>query len=269
MFLPLKFFIRLNEKEPAPIYNGKTLMRPTLLFLSLLVAGAAGAAGPDLGKQADQDYGLRDDSAKARECLALYQQIVSEQPSNVEAMWKGSRIAHWIGEHAESRSEKLTVFHQGMDLAQRAVSIDSSCVDGYFWLAGNSGSYGKARGILESLKLLHPIRRELETVLRLNDRFQGGAGYLILGVVDYNVPFFAGGNKKRARQELLKALAIDPTNGFNNYYMAEFEDVVGHRAEARKRLEAVERAGPSDGVDPADIRMIQKKGEALKKSLGG
>ena len=78
---------------------------------------------------------------------------------------------------------------------------------------------------------------------------------------------FAGGNRKRALENLTKAMEIDPTNAFNHYYLAEFYETAGQDAEAAKKLDSLAALTPTADVDAPDLKFIQLKGEKLRKSL--
>ena len=99
---------------------------------------------------------------------------------------------------------------------------------------------------------------------RVNEHYQGGAGHRVLGIVDYKVPGIAGGSRKRAIENLTKALAIGPDNPFNHYYLAECLLELGRKDEARTHLDAVARVGTSADVDAPDLASIQAKGAALR-----
>lgn len=236
-----------------------------LVFLLALPAAAQTSTGTFL-RQADAAYALRNDPAQAKVALDIYEQAINTPGVNAEIYWKASRTAWWIGEHAAARKEKLEDFKKGAALAKEALARNPDQIEAHFWLAANDGSYGEAKGVLKSLSMVKPIRREMAEVIRLNDHFLGGGGYRVLGVVDYKVPGIAGGNKKRALEELNKAKAIDPRDPFTHYYLAEYFKVTGDKPRARAELEALQHLTAPPETQP-ELWMMQKKGEALSKDL--
>lgn len=240
-----------------------------LFFVCLLLAQVGHANEPSLMEQADQIYSTRTAETGAAEALALYEKIQANDPASSAAFWKAARACYWMADHASLKREKIKLFERGIAYAEKAVALDPRSVDSHFWLAGLYGSYGEAKGILKSLAMIKPIRNELNTINRLDDRYQGGAGYRILGIVDYKVPGFAGGSKKRARELLSKALAIDPTNPFNQYYVAEFLATAGgDKPKAREHLAVLKDLPLSDDVDAPDLAMIKVKGQKLLDQIG-
>lgn len=240
--------------------------------IALLLTGVilfAGRAAADSIEQADELYAARTETTGAEKALVVYEEILTKEPNSVEVLWKAARSCFWMGDHAADKKQKVADFEKGIAYAKRAVEIEPRSVDAHFWLAGLWGSYGETKGVLKSLSLVKPIRKELETVNRLNDRYQGGAGYRVLGIVDYKVPGFAGGSKKRAIEQLNKALTIDPSNAFNHYYAAEyFATAGGDKMKAVEHLDTLKDLETNDDVDAPDLKSIQTKGENLRRQIG-
>jgi tetratricopeptide (TPR) repeat protein len=242
----------------------KKILLPLLGLLLL-----TGRAAAETIEQADELYAARTETAGADKALFAYEAILAKEPNSVEALWKTARACFWIADHASDKKKKIADFEKGIAYVKRAVEIEPKSVEAHFWLAALWGSYGETKGVLKSLSLLKPIRKELETVNRLNDRYQGGAGYRVLGIVDYKVPGIAGGSKKRALEQLNKALTIDPSNPFNHYYAAEyFATAVDDKAKALEHLDLLRNLATNDDVDAPELKSIQTKGENLRRQLG-
>ena len=199
--------------------------------------------------QADAAYMQREDLTQDTLAVDLYERIGAVS-SSVEAYWKASRAAWWLGEHAEKRADKLASYQRGIDDANKALALQPDCAEAHFWLGGNLGSFGDAKGVLKSLSLVKPIRHEMAEVIRLNDRYNGGAAYHVLGVVDYKVPGMMGGNKARAKQELEKALSIDPNDPFHHFYMAEYAKLTGDKARFQSELATLNSLTPPSDLIP-------------------
>jgi len=188
----------------------KTSIRIFCAAIFLTSGPAYSEAMTDYLTLADQAYEMRLDLHKAKEALTLYEKAVVQSSESAEPLWKASRTAWWIGDHAEKRRDKKNIFEKGVDFAKKAVELDPKSPEARFWLAGNYGSFGEAKGILKSLFLVGPIREELHKLNAIDPNFKGGAGFRILGVVDYKVPRFVGGSRKRAHERLTRASKIDP-----------------------------------------------------------
>lgn len=238
--------------------------RALLAFAALALSAHPAFATTTLG---DALYARRENPADAQAAFIEYEKALAADPSSSEAAWKAARACHWIGDHARQKREKLAWYERGIEIARAAVERHPDSAECRFWLAGLYGSYGEARGVLKSLSLLKPIRRELREVVRIDPTYQGGAGYRVLGIVDYKVPPIAGGNKKRALELLEKSLAIDPEDPFTTYYLAEYFSVVGEREAALEKLDSLRALAPGAEYDAADLKFIQAKGETLRKKL--
>jgi tetratricopeptide (TPR) repeat protein len=235
-------------------------------LVALCMPALTGAAPSSLA-EVDALYSKRLEGGNAAKALEGYENAVKENPTSVEALWKASRAAWWVGDNLTDRKEKMARFQRGIDLAQAAVKADPNSADAHYWLSANYGSFGETKGILKSLFLVKPIRHELNEVNRIDDKFQGGAGYRILGIVDYKVPGFAGGSKKRALEGLKKSLAMDPKSPFTRYYLAEYYSVIGDKTKSREQLDILDTLTPGDYFDEADVVMMKRKGEKLRKEL--
>ena len=227
---------------------------------------AADNPPPSLIAQADAAYAKRADLPEAKIALITYQRSIASDPVHAEPYWKASRAAWWVADHSNNREEKMNTFLLGVTLAQQGIERDPNSAEAFMWLSACNGSYGEAKGIFKSLALVKPIRQELAEVNRINDRYDGGGAYRILGVLDYKVPGIVGGNKKRALEELQKSLAIDPQNPFTHYYLAEYYQTVGDKAKARLELETLAHLSAEPDEAP-ELAMMQLKGEKLKEDL--
>ncbi len=226
------------------------------------------AADPfDLMNQADALYKSRTEMAGGLESAELYEQAASSDTASAVPVWKACRSYHWAADHTVDKKKKLALFEKGMETCKKAITLEPKSIEAHFWLGAMYGSYGEAKGVLKSLALVKPIRAEMDAVIRLDDRYKGGGGYRVLGIVDYKVPGFAGGSKKRALERLNKAIGIDPDHAFNQYYIAEYFSITGDEKNALEHLDILEKMMPTSDVDMADLSKIQEKGKKLRANL--
>jgi tetratricopeptide (TPR) repeat protein len=219
------------------------MIRFTLLIVLFAMPVFANPASEKLLAQADAAYAQRTDLAKAQDALTAYGEGLREDPKDPVACWKAARAAWWVADHSEKKADKLVYFQKGIDYAKQGLANRSDCIECHFWLGANYGSFGESKGVMKSLSLVKPIRQEMAKVNRLNDHFMGGAGYRVLGTVDYKVPAIAGGSKKRALEELMKAFTIDPQDPFTLYYLAEYYKTVGNKTQMNENWNAFQSLG--------------------------
>jgi len=212
--------------------------------------------------QADAAYARRgEDLTQDKIAMLTYEKAAGVDPSHaVEAYWKAARAAWWLGEHDAARADRLEDYQKGMDDARKAIVLNPDSVEAHFWLGGNEGSYGDTKGVMKSLGMVKPIRHEMAEVIRINDRYNNGSAYQILGVVDYKVPGFIGGSKTRAKEELQKALVMGPNDPFHHYYMAEYWKITGDKEKLKAELNILRTLQPSPDLLP-ETRMLQERAD--------
>jgi hypothetical protein len=237
-----------------------------LFILPVLVTGLLRAEdGASWLTQGDAAYAKRDDLVQARSALTAYERAAAAGgAAGIEAQWKAARTAWWLGEHGANRAERLALYQQGMDLAKRALAGRADTVEAHFWLGANLGSLGDTKGVMKSLSLVQPIRHEMQEVIRINDHYLDGGAYRVLGVVDYKVPGLLGGSKKRAKEELDKALAMGPRDPFTHYYLAEYYRFTGDKAASRAELDRLNTLAVAPQDEPEWKMLKQRAARELR-----
>lgn len=224
-----------------------------VLALGLSLAGAAFAAtSAELIQQGDALYAQRADLAKAKQAAALYAQALAADPKSEAAAWKLSRAQYWIGMHSP-KDQKLEVFQKGVNAAKQAIAINPKSLPGHYWLGVCYGVYGSAKGIMESLSLVDPIKKEMATVIELDPNYEAGGPYRVLGRLYYKLPGLFGGDNDKAIENLKIAVHKGPHRYLNHIYLAEIyydEDKV---AEGKALLDAVVAGPVEPGYEPETV----------------
>src|SRR5213076_2058925 len=117
-------------------------------------------------------------------------------------------------------------FREGINAGKTAVSLQSSKPEGHFWLGANYGGSLESETIT-GLASLEDVRREMETVLKINEGYQDGSAYMVLGLLDLKAPNIVGGDLQRAVSEMEKGLQFGKTNAFLRLHLAEAYQAVG------------------------------------------
>jgi Tfp pilus assembly protein PilF len=84
----------------------------------------------------------------------------------------------------------------------------------------------------------------METVLRLDEGYQDGSAYMVLGLVHLNAPAIVGGDPKKAVADMEKGLRFGEPNAFLHLHLAEAYKKVGRNDEARKELKKILSMNP-------------------------
>jgi len=179
---------------------------------------------PNLIGQGDQLYELRDDPVNAFKAIEKYEQAFKLNPQSYEASWKIAKTSFYLAEilqDKQDKEKKKKVVEKGVSFAEKAVKINPRGVEGHFWLGVCYTKVGEVKGVLKSLFLIGPIKREMRLVINMDDHYEGAGAYTVLGRVYSQVPGIFGGSNKKARQNYEKAKSISPGNSLNLLFLAE------------------------------------------------
>lgn len=230
--------------------------------LLLSAATAMGARSPlsEAVREADDFYLGRARVENVSHGMALLRQVVRKNPQDYEAWWRISRSYCYLARHATGQ-EKLKDLGEGIEAGRKAVALQPNRVEGHFWLGANEGLSAEAAGMLTGLRLVDAIRKEMETVERLDPAFEQAGGLRTLARIDYRVPFFKGGNKRRSVERLEECLRRYPENSLAMLYLADSYQAVGRPQDARRMLERVLELCPDPLYGP-ELRENQAEAQA-------
>ncbi|HSE32955.1 MAG TPA: TRAP transporter TatT component family protein [Pyrinomonadaceae bacterium] len=215
--------------------------------------------------EADTLYDGRTDMAKARVAVAALRQAQVADYGNYEVAWKLSRAAFFVGDHTKDDDEKDDMFRQGIEAGKVAVKLQPDKPEGHFWLGANYGG-NASNSTLASLASVQDIRGEMETVIKIDESYQGGSAYLGLGRLYLQAPRVLGGDTKKAIEYLEKGLRFGANNSLLRYHLAEAYAADGRNAEARKQIEALMAINP-DPKFAAEHNDAVNKAKKLQEKL--
>lgn len=112
------------------------------------------------------------------------------------------------GDLEKDDAARLAWFEKGVAAADAGIARDPRCADCWFWRSANRGRWGQVRGVMQSLFLLDEVKGGFEKVLALDPDHQDAR--LSLGLVDQNVPGFAGGSVERAETAFRAVIKASP-----------------------------------------------------------
>jgi tetratricopeptide (TPR) repeat protein len=215
--------------------------RAILIFLAVFcfVSSLFPQSAEELIEQADQLCNEMKDMATAKEAEALYLKSLGMTDSEYDVYWRLSRILYYIGEHTEKKKEKKGIFARGVYYAEKAVELEPEKPDGHYWLGVNHGKVGETRGVLKSLALVKPIKNAMNKVIELERSYEDGGPDRVLGRVFFKLPGFAGGDKKKSLEHLLKSKEYGPEDALTRIYLAETYLALKEKDKAREELEYV------------------------------
>lgn len=233
-----------------------------------LVLGLALAAVPARAADysaIDAAYFHRDQAGKLDESLALLDAGLKDAPGDAELLWRKGRALMRRGEKKPKKADKLADYLAAEELLKKAVAAKPGAVEAHFFYGVTMGRRGECQGILKSLFLLKPIKKEMAEVLRL-DPNHGGA-HRVQGEILWQVPGFAGGDKKKAIAEFEDAVRLSPNYTANYQPLAEAYLKYDRKDDAIKVLKA--GLAVTQPTDPAaaveDLPDLRKLLDAISR----
>ena len=223
----------------------------------------------------DDDYFHRNESGRLETNITQLQGLLAKtiiingktsEPGGVFAAgyaWRLCRALVRRGEQREKKADKLADYDMAQKDCEKSVALNADDADAHFWYGISMGRWGEAKGILKAMFLIKPIRREMAETLRL-DPHQGGA-HRVLGEMLWQIPGFAGGDKKQALAEYETAVKMSPDHSTNYQVLAEAYLHFDRKNDAIRTLKAVAQIkNPADPSDyPGDLADSKKLLEKL------
>jgi hypothetical protein len=218
----------------------------TSLSAGKISATAQGATEAKL-KEADslyEQYRRTDSLDPLKRAISILDELAQADQNNYAVAWRRSRAYYHIGDDTHGNSEKLRLFDQAMQAGTHATELNPGGAEGHYWLGVSDGGYGEVKGMFKALSLTKSIRKEMETVIRINPSYESAGAYVVLGRMDFELPGLLGGSKKRAIQEYQDGLRLSP-NPLLKVYLADSLIDDGQKDQAKSLLDQVlgERSG--------------------------
>jgi tetratricopeptide (TPR) repeat protein len=117
--------------------------------------------------------------------LAVYRDLLNDEPDNFEALWKAAREAVGLGIISRIEDEQNRWFKEGEGYARRAAELYPDDPMGHFWLASAMGRRAVQVNFITSVTLAGQLYRETQIVLRM-DSLHAGAHH-VLGQLNVEV----------------------------------------------------------------------------------
>ncbi len=170
-------------------------------------------------------------------------------PEIVRIQTEWARINYKLPEKEQEGAFK-TLAGQSRAVAEKLPGRAEALIWEGIVLAG----YAKARGGFSALSLAEKARDRLLEAERIDPNALAGSAYTSLGSLHYKVPGWpiGFGDKKKAREYLLKALAINPNGIDANYFWGDFLKEQGDYSAAAAAYRKALSAHPRPGREDAD-----------------
>jgi len=226
-------------------------------LLLILISISAYGAEDHSWVSADAIYSQREEKGALKKVLALIEEVPPKTPGRD---WRLARVLVRFGEKAEGRKKKISFFEKAEEAAFRAVALDPDDPESHFWHAVSLGRRGEARGMMQSLFMIKPMKKRLARVLELDPRHDGALH--ARGELYRQLPGLLGGSKKKAVLDLEKALEYGPSHSSHYPALAQAYLDDGKEEEAYKVLERLFKI-----ETPADLAAFKGHLEEARKML--
>src|SRR5438552_18529169 len=214
--------------------------------------------------EADGYYAQRADLVKVRQAIVGLRQAQAEYPSNYELAWRLSKFNYYLGAHTPESSEQEKAYREGIEAGKLAVQLQDGKPEGHFWLGANYGGNAQI-STLAGLGELDDIKHEMETVLKINEGFQSGSAYMVLGQVYLESPRLLGGDTSKAISYLEKGIKVGPDNALLRVRLAQAYAEAHRNDDARKQIDTLMAMKPLPDYKPeyqdavAEAKKLQDK----------
>ena len=108
---------------------------------------------------------------------------------------------------ARTEEARLAAYERGRATAERAIAEAPGNADARLWDAIHLGSWAHAKGRFRSFLTLRTIRREVDTVLRLDPN--NIDGHIMACSIHRELPVILGGDRAEAEQHFKTVRALD------------------------------------------------------------
>lgn len=226
-------------------------LRAIVLAAALVVARAAGAqSAAEHIAMGDREH----DAMHADAALHHYEEALSADPKNYEALWKASRDAVDLGEAETDATKRTALYKEAEGFARRAVEANPGDAEAHFHLARSLGRAALTLGKKDRVKYAGEVRAQALAALEKNPNHPGALH--VMGVWNAEVMrlsgierFFAknllGGKVfstaswDNAVSYMERAVAADPDRIVHHLDLGEIYADVGSKAKAREQFELV------------------------------
>jgi Tfp pilus assembly protein PilF len=107
----------------------------------------------------------------------------------------------------------------------------------------------------------------METVLKLDESFEGGSAFVALGQLDLELPQMLGGDPARAAATLERGLRYGANNSLLHLRLAEAYLQLKRKDDARRELNWIVNAKPNPDYLPEHDKALKSARELLDKSF--
>jgi prepilin-type processing-associated H-X9-DG protein len=239
--------------------------------------GTSSAAQATLASQGDEQWKKRDVKASVEQAIASWERVITEDPSNAEAMVKLSRANYFLAdghvslEDGEHEEELLKLYEKGVNVAEKALlmlepefeksmrggadmkdaakTISGKGVGAAYWYCTNLGRFSLLKGLSARLFYKDRVKAMMDRIHEIDPKYFYFGPDRYYGVFYSALPSIAGKDLDKSKQHFELAVAGAPeylsTRVLKAQYLAvELDDRAMYESILKEVLAA------SDGDNP-------------------
>ena len=214
--------------------------------------------------EVDTLYTGRGDLTKVRQGLIALRHAQATEAGNYDLAWRLAKFNYYLGSHTTDDTERDKAFRDGIDAGKLAVKLQDGKPDGHFWLGANYGGSAKV-SMLTGLSEIDEIKREMEIVLKLDEGYQAGSAYMVLGQVYQEAPRLLGGDTQKAIEYFQKGIRLGPTNPLLRWHLAQAYADANRKEDARKEIDTLLTMKVDPAYAPEQTEALEKSKELAEK----
>jgi tetratricopeptide (TPR) repeat protein len=214
--------------------------------------------------EADTLYVGRGDLTKVRQGLIALRHSQATEAGNYDLAWRLAKFNYYLGSHTTDDTERDKAFRDGIEAGKLAVRLQDGKPDGHFWLGANYGGSAKA-STFPLPSQIEEIKREMETVLKLDEGYQAGSAYMVLGQVYLESPRLLGGDAQKAIEYFQKGLRFGPNNALLRWHLAQAYADANRKEDARKEIDTLLTMKVDPGYEPEHKEAVEKAQQLAEK----
>jgi len=198
-------------------------MRSSLLAIAsaaLLLPGWL--AGQPVGADAGPPPGASTPASRAGQAYQESRDRYESQPANVAAAWQFASACFDQCEFSRNTADRARFANQGIAACRQALSLDANVAAVHYYLGMDLAQLARTERI-GALSLLGEVEQEWKTAIQLDENFDYAGPHRNLGQLYRDAPGWplSLGSRAKARQHLLRAVALHPEYPENHLNLIE------------------------------------------------
>lgn len=209
-----------------------------------------------VAKELDATFMRRTHDGSVQELDKATEAAVQQAPDSYDVLWRAARNKFWMADSSPEADKKRKYGKEGWDFAERAIAIDGSKAEGYYYAAINIAAYGEGVGVWQALRqgVEGKFTQRIDKAMELNAHAERSGPLVAKGRYFHSMPW-PKRDLGRAKKLYKKAVERNPENLRAWYYLAQTQLKDGEAKEANETMKKV--MGGAIDYDPAEGKRIQ------------